>query len=59
MALVYLIAYWPLIDENDIFWTTQLKRLLGVAPLIYLASTLLKSNRTPLDTLTGTAAVPR
>jgi eukaryotic-like serine/threonine-protein kinase len=59
MALVYLIAYWPLVDENDIFWTTQLKRLLGVAPLIYLASTLLKSNRTPLDTLTGTAAVPR
>lgn len=58
-ALVYLIGYWPLVDENDIFWTTQLKRLLAVTPLIYLALTMLKSSRTPLDRLTGTAAVPR
>jgi hypothetical protein len=59
LVLVYLISNWSLVNENDIFWTTQLKRLLGVAPLIYLATTLLKSNRTPLDRLTGTAAVPR
>ena len=58
-ALVYVIGYWPLQDEYDIFWTTQFKRLLAVLPLIYLASILFNANRTPLDTLTGTAAIPR
>jgi hypothetical protein len=57
--LAYWILHWPLNEPRDIFWTTQLKRLFFALPLIYLATTLLRSNRTPLDRITNTAAIPR
>jgi hypothetical protein len=57
--LAYWIHHWPLHEAQDIFWTTQLKRLFFALPFIYLATTLLRSNQTPLDMITNTAAIPR
>lgn len=58
-VLSYWIFQWTLVDANDVFWTTQLKRLFLTLPFVYLATTLLRSNRTPLDMITNSAAIPR
>ncbi len=59
VVVAYLIINWNLTNEHDLFWTTQLKRLFLLLPLIYLATTTFRGNRTPLDKLTGTVAIPR
>lgn len=38
---------------------TMFKRALLLLPLVYLASTMIHSTRTPLDWLSGTVAIPR
>ncbi len=59
LIIVLLLSNWPIITLNDLWWTTQLKRILIILPLGYLASTLIWNNRTIADVLSGTTAIPR
>lgn len=59
LIIVLVLANWPIITLNDLWWTTQLKRVLIILPLGYLASTLIWNNRTVADVLSGTTAIPR
>jgi serine/threonine protein kinase len=58
-VLFAIVAFWPVETVSDVWWTTQLKRIIVISPVAYLASTLFWSDRTIADILSGTTAVPR
>lgn len=59
LILLSLLACWPLVAINDIWWTNQIKVALYLSPLVYLACTLVWNNCSVADILARTTAIPR
>ncbi len=59
LLILIVNVYWPYRHANDIWWTTQWKRVFFVLPILYLICVFIWPLRTPLDRIARTAAVPR
>lgn len=59
LLVAYAISYCNLQGYEFIGWGTQLKRVFCALPILYLATAFVWYQRTPLDMLSGTVAVPR